>query len=193
MPQAGPWAKEKGETRQPPCALSCQAVPSSGSLHPHVARQVRAQVPQQLLSTGAPDFALRRRCEHAHAEGRPAGGRHPGSHRASELGLTAQQVAANLNTSLNGSFQVTPNFWSDPETGIPYQVWVQTPEWRNNSLAALQNTPLLLASAGTGSAGPEHGQSACQSRDNGTPQRAGCDNPRQHRADVPHLRQRAGS
>ncbi len=70
--------------------------------------------------------------------------------RASELGLTEQQVASNLDVSLSGSFQVTPNFWTDPKTGVPYQVWVQTPEYRNNSLSALQNTPLLLASAGTG-------------------------------------------
>ncbi len=70
--------------------------------------------------------------------------------RASELGLTEQQIAANLDISLSGSFQVTPNFWSDPKTGVPYQVWVQTPEYRNASLDALRNTPLLLASAGAG-------------------------------------------
>ncbi|WP_163831652.1 efflux RND transporter permease subunit, partial [Proteus mirabilis] len=34
---------------------------------------------------------------------------------ASELGLTQQQVAQGLNVSLSGSFQVTPNFWSDPK------------------------------------------------------------------------------
>ena len=63
---------------------------------------------------------------------------------ASELGLTQQQVAQGLNVSLSGSFQVTPNFWSDPKTGIPYQLWVQTPEYRNDSLDALRNTPLFV-------------------------------------------------
>ncbi|NEU13802.1 efflux RND transporter permease subunit [Methylobacterium sp. BTF04] len=63
---------------------------------------------------------------------------------ASELGLTQQQIAQGLNVSLSGSFQVTPNFWTDPKTGIPYQLWVQTPEYRNDSLTALQNTPLLV-------------------------------------------------
>ncbi len=63
---------------------------------------------------------------------------------ASELGLTQQQIAQGLNVSLSGSFQVTPNFWTDPKTGIPYQLWVQTPEYRNASLADLQNTPLLV-------------------------------------------------
>ena len=65
--------------------------------------------------------------------------------RASELNLTEQQVANNLNTSLSGSFQLNPNFWADPKTGIPYQVWVQTPEYRTNSLQDLKNTPMLLA------------------------------------------------
>jgi multidrug efflux pump subunit AcrB len=69
--------------------------------------------------------------------------------RAAELGLTEQQVATDLNVSLSGSFQVSPNFWSDPVTGIPYQVWVQTPEYRNDSISSLTNTPLLV-SAGTG-------------------------------------------
>lgn len=62
---------------------------------------------------------------------------------ASELGLTQQQVAQSVNVSLSGSFQVNPNFWTDPKTGIPYQLWVQTPEYRNDSLTALQNTPLF--------------------------------------------------
>ncbi|MGU3537214.1 efflux RND transporter permease subunit [Methylobacterium sp. A54F] len=71
---------------------------------------------------------------------------------ASELGLTQQQVAQGINVSLSGSFQVTPNFWTDPKTGVPYQLWVQTPEYRNDSLTALQNTPLLVQ--GGGSDGP---------------------------------------
>jgi multidrug efflux pump subunit AcrB len=69
--------------------------------------------------------------------------------RAAELGLTEQQVATDMNVSLSGSFQVSPNFWSDPQTGIPYQVWVQTPEYRNDSMTSITNTPLLV-SAGTG-------------------------------------------
>ena len=51
---------------------------------------------------------------------------------ALELGLTEQQIASGMNVSLAGSFQVTPSFWSDPKTGIPYQLWVQTPEYRND-------------------------------------------------------------
>jgi multidrug efflux pump subunit AcrB len=70
--------------------------------------------------------------------------------RAAELGLTENQIATNMNVSLSGSFQVSPNFWSDPQTGIPYQIWVQTPEYRNDSITSLTNTP-LLTSPGTAS------------------------------------------
>lgn len=70
--------------------------------------------------------------------------------RALELGLTEQQVATNLNISLSSSYQVTPNFWTDPKSGIPYQVAVQTPEYRNDTLQAVENTP-LPASAAAGS------------------------------------------
>ena len=66
---------------------------------------------------------------------------------ASEMGLTEQQIANAMNISLSGSYQVTPNFWADPKSGIPYQLWVQTPEYRNDSLTALKNTPLLVQAA----------------------------------------------
>ena len=61
--------------------------------------------------------------------------------KAGEIGLTEQQIANTLNVSLAGSFQVTPNFWADPKTGIPYQLWVQTPEYRNDSLTDVGNNP----------------------------------------------------
>src|SRR5215470_12620422 len=62
--------------------------------------------------------------------------------RAAELGLNASQIATNLNVSLSSSEQVTPNFWTDPKTGIPYYLAVQTPEPRVASLNALTNTPV---------------------------------------------------
>src|SRR6516225_3266349 len=62
--------------------------------------------------------------------------------RAAELGLNASQIATNLNVSLSSSEQVTPNFWTDPKSGIPYYLAVQTPEPRVASLNALTNTPV---------------------------------------------------
>jgi hypothetical protein len=48
--------------------------------------------------------------------------------RALQLGLNAQSIASDVNTSLSSSVQVAPNFWTDPASGIPYYIAVQTPE-----------------------------------------------------------------
>jgi multidrug efflux pump subunit AcrB len=70
--------------------------------------------------------------------------------RALELGLNAQAVATDLNISLSSSAQVTPNFWTDPATGIPYYITVQTPESQVSSLNELGNTPVSTALAANG-------------------------------------------
>src|SRR5262245_61822874 len=72
--------------------------------------------------------------------------------RAAQLGLNADTIATNVNVSLSSSEQVTPNFWTDPKSGIPYYLAVQTPESRINSLNALGNTPVstTLQSPATG-------------------------------------------
>jgi multidrug efflux pump subunit AcrB len=79
--------------------------------------------------------------------------------KAGEIGLTEQQIANTLNISLAGSFQVTPNFWADPKSGIPYQLWVQTPEYRNDSLTDVGNTPLFVSTAALSPAGGSQTQS----------------------------------
>jgi multidrug efflux pump subunit AcrB len=70
--------------------------------------------------------------------------------RAVQLGLNASQIATNLNVSLSSSEQVTPNFWTDPASGIPYYLAVQTPESKVASLNDLANTPVSAARPGTG-------------------------------------------
>ncbi len=62
--------------------------------------------------------------------------------RAAQLGLNANTIATNINVSLSSSEQVTPNFWTDPKSGIPYYLAVQTPENRIGSLSDLGNTPV---------------------------------------------------
>jgi multidrug efflux pump subunit AcrB len=62
--------------------------------------------------------------------------------RAAQLGLNANTIATNVNVSLSSSEQVTPNFWTDPKSGIPYYFAVQTPENRISSLNDLGNTPV---------------------------------------------------
>src|SRR6266851_3089549 len=62
--------------------------------------------------------------------------------RAAEFGLTANQIATNVNVSLSSSEQVSPNFWTDPTSGIPYFIAVQTPEPQVHSLNDIANTPM---------------------------------------------------
>lgn len=74
--------------------------------------------------------------------------------RAAQLGLNASTVATNINVSLSSSAQVSPNFWTDPTSGIPYYLAVQTPEYRANSLSALGNTPVAASVAASGQTVP---------------------------------------
>ncbi|MFN5456639.1 efflux RND transporter permease subunit, partial [Bradyrhizobium sp.] len=74
--------------------------------------------------------------------------------RAAQLGLNASTVATNINVSLSSSAQVSPNFWTDPTSGIPYYLAVQTPEYRANSLNALANTPVSASLAASGQTVP---------------------------------------
>jgi multidrug efflux pump subunit AcrB len=62
--------------------------------------------------------------------------------RAQELGFTERDVASSLLVSLSSSSQVTPNFWTDPKSGINYPVAIQTPQHLVNSVDALLSTSL---------------------------------------------------
>ncbi len=67
--------------------------------------------------------------------------------RAVELGLTQRDVANNLLVTLSGNRFVSPNFWADPRTGIPYPLVVQTPQYRIDSLEAMRNTSMAVNGA----------------------------------------------
>jgi multidrug efflux pump subunit AcrB len=62
--------------------------------------------------------------------------------KARLVGLTQNDVASNLLVSLSGSFQTSPSFWMDPNTGTQYSVATQTPQYRLNTLNDLAATPL---------------------------------------------------
>jgi multidrug efflux pump subunit AcrB len=62
--------------------------------------------------------------------------------RAQYVGLQSRDVAQNVLISLSSSFQTAPSFWLDPKNGVSYNVAVQTPQYRVDSLQALQNTPI---------------------------------------------------
>jgi multidrug efflux pump subunit AcrB len=62
--------------------------------------------------------------------------------RATQFGLTASGIANDINISLSSSEQVTPNFWTDPTSGIPYYLAVQTPQYLADTLNEIKNTPI---------------------------------------------------
>ncbi len=64
--------------------------------------------------------------------------------RAAQFGLTQQDVANSIYISLSSSSAVQPNFWLDPKMGITYMVAAQTPQYRVNSINALETTPIPL-------------------------------------------------
>jgi multidrug efflux pump subunit AcrB len=74
--------------------------------------------------------------------------------RALQFGLNAQGIANDINISLSSSAQVTPNFWTDPPSGIPYYITVQTPQHQVSSLGELGNTPVSTKTSSTGSPVP---------------------------------------
>jgi CzcA family heavy metal efflux pump len=61
---------------------------------------------------------------------------------ANQSGLTQRDVANDTLVSLSSSAQVSPNFWLDPKKGVSYLVAVQTPQYRVDSMAALEETPI---------------------------------------------------
>lgn len=69
--------------------------------------------------------------------------------RAQEAGLTARDVTNNMIVNLAGSSQVAPTYWLSPDNGVSYSVVMQTPQYRLDSLSALENLP-INSTAGAG-------------------------------------------
>jgi len=63
--------------------------------------------------------------------------------RAEQIGLTQNDVARTMLVSLSSSGQAAPNFWLNYQTGVNYQVAVQTPQYKMDTLQDLQNTPVV--------------------------------------------------
>src|SRR5204862_8255969 len=63
--------------------------------------------------------------------------------RAQEIGLTQNDVARTMLVSLSSSGQNAPNFWLNFKNGVNYQVAVQTPQYKMDTLQDLKNTPVV--------------------------------------------------
>ncbi|MGD0641093.1 MAG: efflux RND transporter permease subunit [Roseiarcus sp.] len=71
--------------------------------------------------------------------------------RAQYVGLTERDVTNSLVVNLAGSGQVSPTYWLDPKSGVSYSIVMQTPQYRLDTLSALQTVPI---SAAGGAASP---------------------------------------
>jgi len=67
--------------------------------------------------------------------------------KASQLGLTERDVTSSMLISLSGNGTVAPSYWVNWDNGVNYNVGVQTPQYRIDSLDALLRTPVSVATS----------------------------------------------
>jgi multidrug efflux pump subunit AcrB len=63
--------------------------------------------------------------------------------RAGQLGVTADEVAASLVSATSSSALIMPNFWIDPQSGVPYRVEVLVPSNQMTSAADVRHLPVM--------------------------------------------------
>ena len=73
--------------------------------------------------------------------------------RAQALGFSQRDVAQTVLVALSGSFQTTPSFYLDPRNGVSYNVTVQAPQYKLDSISDLQSLPVTRSSNAGASAG----------------------------------------
>jgi multidrug efflux pump subunit AcrB len=77
--------------------------------------------------------------------------------RAQTIGLTQANVAQSVLISLSGSFQTTPSFYLDPRNGVTYNVAIQAPQYRMDSMADLKSLPVTGSAASQQAAAAQNG------------------------------------
>ncbi|MEO6946804.1 MAG: efflux RND transporter permease subunit, partial [Nitrobacter sp.] len=68
--------------------------------------------------------------------------------RAQYVGVTERDVTNSMVVNLAGSSQVAPIYFLSPENGVSYSVVMQTPEYKMDSLGALETLPVSTTGAG---------------------------------------------
>jgi CzcA family heavy metal efflux pump len=62
--------------------------------------------------------------------------------RVQSVGISQQDVANSVLLTLSSSAQVTPSFWVNPANGYEYNVSVQVPQYKIDSMQSLDNIPI---------------------------------------------------
>jgi multidrug efflux pump subunit AcrB len=68
--------------------------------------------------------------------------------KALQAGYTERDVASGVLNTLSGSFQITPMFLVNWKNGVDYNLVVETPQYRNQTLVDMQNIPIPGGSQG---------------------------------------------
>ncbi|HJS72663.1 MAG TPA: efflux RND transporter permease subunit, partial [Vicinamibacteria bacterium] len=63
--------------------------------------------------------------------------------RAGQLGVTVDDVGRSIVAATSSSRFVQPNYWADPNSGIAYQVQVEVPQHKMNSVEDVLNVPVM--------------------------------------------------
>ena len=72
--------------------------------------------------------------------------------KALQFGVTLQEVASSVLSTLSGAQLLQPNFWLDPISGVNYNVIAQAPQHLFDSIGALQNIPLSTTATSSSNA-----------------------------------------
>jgi multidrug efflux pump subunit AcrB len=65
------------------------------------------------------------------------------------LGLTARDVSSSLLVTLSSSFQTSPNLWLNPANGVSYNIAVQAPQYRVDTIDSLRTIPVTGTAGGS--------------------------------------------
>jgi multidrug efflux pump subunit AcrB len=68
--------------------------------------------------------------------------------RAGQLGLSVDKIGKSIVDATSSSILVTPNFWTNPATGVAYRVAVRVPENQMQSANDLLDLPVMADAAG---------------------------------------------
>src|SRR5205807_9260963 len=63
--------------------------------------------------------------------------------RAGLMGVKMTDVSRSLVAATSSSRFTVPNYWADPTTGVAYQLQVQVPPARMNSVEQAANLPIM--------------------------------------------------
>jgi multidrug efflux pump subunit AcrB len=74
--------------------------------------------------------------------------------KAAQMGLTQRDVTSSMLISLSGSGSVAPNYWMNWTNGVNYNIGVQTPQYRIDSMDALLRTPISVSTNAVNSSTP---------------------------------------